>query len=206
MAAAERHRNSTAVDARDMTRPQEREARHTQRLVEAVFARWVRVRRFRRAARDFLRAGGCVEINQCVGCTFLGDDAAVPAPSGGEEPAPSRYRASAASMASRSTRRFSMDAVTFRFPCRRAASSGGGRDSSRDAASGAGGRAGARRLYLQRRSRNTTESGRRAVYLARTRSGASTRPTPDLLNIKYYISSCASRALRLWNRARRRRT
>ena len=110
MAAAERHRNSTAVDARDMTRPQEREARHTQRLVEAVFARWVRVRRFRRAARDFLRAGGCVEINQCVGCTFLGDDAAVPAPSGGEEPAPSRYRASAASMASRSTRRFSTDA------------------------------------------------------------------------------------------------
>ena len=35
----------------------------------------------------------CVEINQCVGCTrqfftksFLGDDAAVPAPSSGEEP------------------------------------------------------------------------------------------------------------------------
>ena len=53
---AERH--STAVDARDMTRPQEREARHTQRLVEAVFARWVKVRRFRRAARDFLRARG----------------------------------------------------------------------------------------------------------------------------------------------------
>ena len=96
MAAAERHRNSTAVDARDMTRPQEREARHTQRLVEAVFARWVRVRRFRRAARDFLRARGCVEINQCV------DDAAVPAPSGGEEPAPSRYRAGVASMAWRS--------------------------------------------------------------------------------------------------------
>ena len=153
-----------------------------------------------------MKVHGCVEINQCVGCTFLGDDAAVPAPSGGEEPAPSRYRAGAASMASRSMRRFSMDAVTFRFPCRRAASSGGGRASSRDAASGAGGRAGARRLYLQRRSRNTTESGRRAVYLARTRSGASTRPTPDLLNIKYYISSCASRALRLWNRARRRRT
>ena len=91
MAAAERHRNSTAVDARDMTRPQEREARHTRRLVEAVFARWVRVRRFRRAARDFLRAGGCVEINQCVGCTPR--NAAVPPPSGGEEPAPSRYRA-----------------------------------------------------------------------------------------------------------------
>ena len=43
----------------------------------------------------------CVEINQCVGCTFLGDDAAVPAPSGGEEPAPSRYRAGAASMETR---------------------------------------------------------------------------------------------------------
>ena len=92
MAAAERHRNSTAVDARDMTRPQEREARHTQRLVEAVFARWVRVRRFRRAARDFLRAGGCVEINQCVGCTFLGDDGADLARSSGEEPASSRRR------------------------------------------------------------------------------------------------------------------
>ena len=55
-------------------------------------------------------AGTCVEINQCVGCTqqfftksFLGDDAAVPAPSGGEEPAPSRYRAGAASMAWRVT-------------------------------------------------------------------------------------------------------
>ena len=166
-------RRVDGVGARNLVSTQEREARHTRRLVAAVFARWVRVRRFRRAARDFLRARGCVEINQCV------DDAAVPAPSGGEEPAPSRYRASAASMASRSTRRFSMDAVTFRFPCRRAASSGGGRASSRDAASGAGGRAGARRLYLQRRSRNTTESGRRAVYLARTRSGASTRPTPN---------------------------
>ena len=58
MAAAERHRNSTAVDARDMTRPQEREALYSRRLVAAVFARWVRVRRFRRAARDFLRARG----------------------------------------------------------------------------------------------------------------------------------------------------
>ena len=40
-----------------------------------------------------------MEINECVGCTrqfftksCLGDDAAVPAPSGGEEPSRSRYR------------------------------------------------------------------------------------------------------------------
>ena len=59
----------------------------------------------------------CVEIDQCVGCTrqfftksFLGDDAAVLAPSSGEEPAPSRYRAGVASMAWRSTRRFSTNA------------------------------------------------------------------------------------------------
>jgi len=37
----------------------------------------------------------------------LGDDAAVLAPSSGEEPAPPRYRAGVASMAWRSTRRFS---------------------------------------------------------------------------------------------------
>ena len=48
----------------------------------------------------------CVEINQCVGCTrqfftksFLGDDAAVPAPSSDEEPASPRHRAGIASMA-----------------------------------------------------------------------------------------------------------
>ena len=48
----------------------------------------------------------CVEINQCVGCTrqyftksFLGDDAAVLARSGGEEPASPRHRAGVASMA-----------------------------------------------------------------------------------------------------------
>ena len=65
---------------------------------------------------DVRQVAACVEINQCVGCTrqfftksFLGDDAAVPAPSGGEEPAPSRYRAVAASMAW-STRRFRTDA------------------------------------------------------------------------------------------------
>ena len=47
----------------------------------------------------------CVEINQCVGCarqfftkSFLGDDAAVLAPSSGEEPAPPLYRAGVASM------------------------------------------------------------------------------------------------------------
>ena len=35
----------------------------------------------------------CVEINQCVGCAFLGDDAAVLARSSGEEPASPRHRA-----------------------------------------------------------------------------------------------------------------
>jgi solute carrier family 25 carnitine/acylcarnitine transporter 20/29 len=56
----------------------------------------------------------CVEINQCVGCTrqffsksFRGDDAAVLAPSSGEEPTSPRRRAGGASMAWRSTRRFS---------------------------------------------------------------------------------------------------
>ena len=56
-------------------------------------------------------ATGCVEINQCVGCTrqfftksFLGDDAAVRARSSGEEPASPRHRAGVASMAWRSTR------------------------------------------------------------------------------------------------------
>ena len=56
----------------------------------------------------------CVEINQCDGCTrqffaksFLGDDAAVLALSSGEEPASPRHRAGVASMAWRSTRRFS---------------------------------------------------------------------------------------------------
>ena len=59
----------------------------------------------------------CVEINQCDGCTrqfftksFLGDDAAVLAPSSGEEPASPRHRAGVASMAWRSTRRFSTNA------------------------------------------------------------------------------------------------
>ena len=42
--------------------------------------------------------------------SFLGDDAAVLAPSSGEEPALPRYRAGVASMAWRSTRRFSTDA------------------------------------------------------------------------------------------------
>ena len=60
---------------------------------------------------------GRVEINQCVGCTrpffttsFLGDGAAVLAPSSGEEPASPRHRAGVASMAWRSTRRFSANA------------------------------------------------------------------------------------------------
>ena len=46
----------------------------------------------------------CVEINQCVGCSFLGnDDAAVLARSSGEEPASPRHRAGVASMARRTT-------------------------------------------------------------------------------------------------------
>ena len=66
---------------------------------------------------DVARFRTCVEINQCVGCTrqffiksFLGDDAAVPAPSSGGESAPPRYRAGVASMAWRTTRRFSTNA------------------------------------------------------------------------------------------------
>ena len=46
----------------------------------------------------------CVSINQCVGCTFLGDDAAVLARSSGEESASPRHRAGIASMAWRQTR------------------------------------------------------------------------------------------------------
>jgi hypothetical protein len=60
---------------------------------------------------------GCVEINQCVGCTrqfftksFLGDDAAVLARWSGEEPASPRHRAGVASTAWRSTRRFKTNA------------------------------------------------------------------------------------------------
>ena len=67
--------------------------------------------------RPFTVAGGCVEINQCDGCTrqfftksFLGDGAAVLAPSSGEEPASPRHRAGVASMAWRSTRGFRMNA------------------------------------------------------------------------------------------------
>ena len=48
----------------------------------------------------------CVEMNRCVGCTrqfftraFLGDDAAVLAPSSGEKPTSLRHRAGVASMA-----------------------------------------------------------------------------------------------------------
>ena len=61
-------------------------------------------------AGDSKLVHNCVEINQCVGCTrqfftksFLGDDAAVLAPSSGEEPASPRHRAGAASMAWRTT-------------------------------------------------------------------------------------------------------
>ena len=67
--------------------------------------------------RGLRRVGVCVEINQCDGCTrqfftksFLGDDAAVLALSSGEEPASPRHRAGVASMAWRTTRRFSTNA------------------------------------------------------------------------------------------------
>ena len=60
----------------------------------------------------------CVEINQCDGRTrqffaksFLGDDAAVLALSSGEEPASPRHRADVASMAWRTTQRFSTNAT-----------------------------------------------------------------------------------------------
>ena len=62
-------------------------------------------------------AATCVEINQCVGCTrqfftksFLSHDAAVLAPSSDEESASPRHRAGGASMAWRTTRRFSTNA------------------------------------------------------------------------------------------------
>ena len=62
-------------------------------------------------SQNCLGALTCVEINQWVGCTrqfftksFLGDDAAVLAPSSGEESASPRHRAGVASMAWRTTR------------------------------------------------------------------------------------------------------
>ena len=63
--------------------------------------------------REVSYVANCVEINQCVGMftkSFLRDEAAVLARSSGEEPAPPRRRAGVASMASRSTRRFSATA------------------------------------------------------------------------------------------------
>ena len=70
-----------------------------------------------RALTYRLKVAGCVEINQRVGCTrqFFtksprGDGAAVLARSSGEEPASPRHRAGVASMAWRTTRRFSTNA------------------------------------------------------------------------------------------------
>ena len=54
----------------------------------------------------------CVEINQCVGC-HSSAMTAVLAPSSAEEPASPRHRAGVASMAWRTTRRFSTNAVKF---------------------------------------------------------------------------------------------
>ena len=71
----------------------------------------------RKKAQSARAVAACVEINQCVGCTrqfntksFLGDDVAVLARSSGEEPASPRHRAGVASMAWRTTRRFSTNA------------------------------------------------------------------------------------------------
>ena len=59
-----------------------------------------------------LQGVSCVETNQSVGCTksFLGDDVAALGPSSGEEPTSPRHRAGVASMAWRTTRRFSTNA------------------------------------------------------------------------------------------------
>ena len=56
--------------------------------------------------------GACAEINQwCIFTkSYLGDDAAVLAPSSGKEPASPRHRAGVASMAWRSTPRFRTNA------------------------------------------------------------------------------------------------
>ena len=91
----------------------ERRRRISQRQQEGRHRNIVRRRERRGALRPRRRrVDGCVETNQCVGCTrqfftmsFLGDDAAVLAPSSGEEPASPRYRAGVASMAWRTTRR-----------------------------------------------------------------------------------------------------
>ena len=58
----------------------------------------------RRAETWRQHVASCVEINQCVGCTFLGDDAAVLARSSGDEPASPHHRAGVASMAWRTPR------------------------------------------------------------------------------------------------------
>ena len=93
--------------------------RDTVKIVASDARRCLRPRRRDRRVRRGASIGVCccVEINQCVGCTrqfftksFLGDDAAVLAPSSGEEPASPRHRAGVASMAWRATRRSSTNA------------------------------------------------------------------------------------------------
>ena len=94
-------------------------SRDDAKAAETAVARVRRVLKIAEAEKEseFLKrveaevALGCVEINQCVGCTrqfftksFLGDDAAVLARSSGEEPASPRHRAGVASMAWRTTR------------------------------------------------------------------------------------------------------
>ena len=66
-----------------------------------------RIRRGEARDKDYDRLNkvcACVEITSASGA-LLGDDAAVPAQSSDEGPAPSRHRAGVASMAWRTTRR-----------------------------------------------------------------------------------------------------
>ena len=63
----------------------------------------VRVKK-RTATSIEVKVVACVEINQCVGCSFLGNDVAALVPSSGEEPTSRRHRAGVASLAWRSTR------------------------------------------------------------------------------------------------------
>ena len=81
------------------------------RAAEVLGNRDFRYRENSSDALAILEVLGCVEINQCVGCTrqfftksFLGNEAAVMARSSCEEPAPPRHRASVASMAWRTAR------------------------------------------------------------------------------------------------------
>ena len=93
------------------------EACDVEQLIDIKSALEGRAAGLEESAAAYADVVDCVEINQCVGCirqfftkSFLGDGAAVLAPSRKEEPASPRHRAGVASMAWRSTRRFSTNA------------------------------------------------------------------------------------------------